>query len=130
MSISIGMRARVETVVSENNVALAAGSGTLPVFATPWMCALMEEAAWKAITPELAEGDGSVGTKLSISHVSATPVGLTVWAESEVTAVDGKRIEFKVSAYDNAGLIGEGTHERFIVSNDRFLAKTEKKREQ
>ena len=127
MSICIGMRARAESVVSEKNVALAAGSGTLPVFATPWMCALMEEAAWKAIAPELSEGDSSVGTKLSISHISATPVGQNVWAESEVTAVDGKRVEFKVCAYDDAGLIGEGTHERFIVTNDRFLAKAQKK---
>lgn len=127
MSICIGMRARVETVVSEKNVALAAGSGTLPVFATPWMCALMEEAAWKAIAPELSDGDSSVGTKLSISHISATPIGQNVWAESEVTAVEGKRVEFKVCAYDDAGLIGKGTHERFIVTNDRFLAKAEKK---
>ena len=127
MSISVGMRTRVESVVAEHNVAISAGSGTLPVFATPYMCALMEEAAWKTIAPELAEGESSVGTKLSISHISASPIGIKVWAESEVTAVDGKKIEFKVSAYDEAGLIGEGTHERFIVTNDRFLTKTEKK---
>ena len=82
-----------------------------------------------AIAPALNEGDSSVGTKLNISHVSATPIGLQVWAESEVTAVDGKRIEFKVTAGDEKGLIGEGTHERFIVTNDRFLAKTAKKLE-
>ena len=127
MPICVGMRARAEAVVTNDNVAISAGSGTLSVFATPCMCALMEEAAWKAIAPELSEGDSSVGTKLSISHVSASPIGIKVWAESEVTAVDGKRIEFKVSAYDEAGLIGEGTHERFIVTSDRFLSKTEKK---
>lgn len=127
MSIYVGMRARADAVVTNDNAAVTVGSGTLPVFATPCMCALMEEASWKAIAPELSEGDSSVGTKLSISHVSASPVGIKVWAESQVTAVDGKRIEFKVSAYDEAGLIGEGTHERFIINSDRFLSKTEKK---
>ena len=127
MSICVGMRARADAVVTNDNAAVTVGSGTLPVFATPCMCALMEEAAWKAIAPELSEGDSSVGTKLSISHVSASPVGIKVWAESQVTAVDGKRIEFKVSAYDEAGLIGEGIHERFIINSDRFLSKTEKK---
>ena len=93
MSVTVGMKIRVEEVVTEQNTATCAGSGTLPVFATPFMCALMEKAAWMAIAPALNEGDSSVGTKLNISHVSATPVGLKVWAESEVTAVDGKRIE-------------------------------------
>ena len=129
MSVTIGMKIRVEEVVTEQNTAICAGSGTLPVFATPFMCALMEKAAWMAIAPALNEGDSSVGTKLNISHLSATPVGLNVWAESEVTAVDGKRIEFKVTAGDEKGIIGEGTHERFIVTNERFLAKTAKKLE-
>lgn len=129
MSVTIGMKARVEDVVVQENTAISAGSGTLPVFATPFMCALMEKAAWMAIAPELNKGDSSVGTKLNISHLSATPVGLKVWAESEVTAVDGKRIEFKVSAWDEKGLIGEGTHERFIVTDERFLSKAARKLE-
>ena len=129
MSVTIGMKARVEDVVVQENTAISAGSGTLPVFATPFMCALMEKAAWMAIAPELNKGDSSVGTKLNISHLSAPPVGLKVWAESEVTAVDGKRIEFKVSAWDEKGLIGEGTHERFIVTDERFLSKAARKLE-
>ena len=129
MSVTVGMKVRVEEVATEQNTAICAGSGTLPVFATPFMCALMEKAAWMAIAPALNEGDSSVGTKLNISHLSATPVGLKVWAESEVTAVDGKRIEFKVTAGDEKGLIGEGTHERFIITNDRFLAKAGRKLE-
>lgn len=129
MSVTVGMKARVEDVVTQDNTAISAGSGTLPVFATPFMCALMEKAAWMAIAPALNDGDSSVGTKLSISHLSATPVGLKVWAESEVTAADGKRIEFKVTAGDEKGLIGEGTHERFIVTNDRFLSKAARKLE-
>ena len=100
MSVTVGMKARVEDVVVQEKTAVSVGSGTLPVFSTPFMCALMEKAAWMAIAPELNEGYSSVGTKLNISHLAATPVGLKIWAESEVTAVDGKRIEFIVSAGD------------------------------
>lgn len=129
MSVMIGLKGHAEDVVSEKNTAQAACSGALPVFGTPFMCALMEKASWTSIAPYLAENEGTVGTKLNISHVSATPVGMKVWADSEVTAVDGKRIELKVSAYDEKGLIGEGTHERFIITNDRFVAKAGKKLE-
>ena len=129
MSVVIGMKGQAETIVERSLTAMEAGSGTLPVFATPWMCALMEKAAWTALSPALAEGESTVGTKLNISHLSATPIGLKVWAECEVTGVDGKRIEFKVSAYDEKGLIGEGTHERFIITNDRFMARAAKKLE-
>ena len=93
------------------------------------MIALIEKAAWTSIAPYLAPGDSTVGTKLNISHLSATPVGMKVWAESEITLVDGKRIELKVSAYDEKGLIGEGTHERFIVTDQRFLSKAARKLE-
>lgn len=129
MSLMIGLKGRADDVVTESNTAQAACSGALMVFGTPFMCALMEKAAWTSIAPHLAEGEGTVGTKLDISHVSATPVGMKVWAESEVTLVDGKRIELKVAAYDEKGLIGKGTHERFIITNDRFLAKAGRKLE-
>lgn len=129
MSIQIGVRGRAETVVDATNTAQAACSGALSVFGTPFMIALMEKAAWTSIAPFLPEGDSTVGTALQISHLSATPVGMKVWAESEVTEVDGKRLVLKVSAYDERGLIGEGTHERFIVTNDRFLAKAARKLE-
>ena len=129
MSVTVGMKGRAEAEVNDQNTAMSAGSGTLPVFATPWMCALMEKASWTAVAPALAQGESTVGTKLNISHLSATPVGLKVWAESEVTAVDGNRIELKVAAYDEKGLIGEGTHERFIVTDQRFLDKAARKLE-
>ncbi|MDY3905203.1 MAG: thioesterase family protein [Lawsonibacter sp.] len=129
MSVTVGMKGRAEAEVNDQNTAMSAGSGTLPVFATPWMCALMEKASWTAVAPALAQGESTVGTKLNIFHLSATPVGLKVWAESEVTAVDGKRIELKVAAYDEKGLIGEGTHERFIVTDQRFLDKAARKLE-
>ena len=93
------------------------------------MCALMEEASWKSIAPHLEVGQSTVGTRLNISHDSATPAGMKVWAESEVTEVDGKRLVLKVSAYDEKGLIGQGTHERFIIADERFLSKAAKKLE-
>ena len=123
------MRRRTEAVVTQDNAAVTAGSGTLPVFATPWMCALMEKASWTAVAPGLEPGESTVGTRLNITHDSATPLGLKVWAESQVTAVDGRRIEFQVTAYDERGLIGQGTHERFVVADDRFLAKAQRKLE-
>lgn len=129
MSVTVGMKGRAQAQVTQDNTAISAGSGTLPVFATPWMCALMEKAAWTAVAPALEEGDSTVGTKLEISHLSATPIGLQVWAECEVTLVEGKRIVFQVSAYDEKGLIGQGTHERFIVTDQRFLAKADRKKE-
>lgn len=128
MSIEIGLKGRAETVVNESNTAAAMGSGLVPVFATPAMIALMEQAAASSLLPYLEEGQGSVGIHLDVSHESATPIGLKVWAESEVAAVDGKQITFTVTAYDEAGLIGRGTHKRACITVDRFLAKTEQKK--
>lgn len=129
MSIEVGLRGRAETVVDNTNTAAAAGSGSLTVFGTPFMVALMEKAASESFLPYLPAGDSSVGTKVNVDHVSATPVGMKVWAESEVTLVDGKRIELTVEAYDEKGLIGKGTHERFLITDERFLAKTARKLE-
>ena len=129
MSVTVGLKGRAEAVVNDSNTAQSACSGALPVFGTPFMCALMEEASWKSIAPHLEEGQSTVGTRLEVSHDSATPLGMKVWAESEVTQVDGKRIVLKVAAYDEKGLIGQGVHERFIVTDERFLAKAARKRE-
>ena len=129
MSIEVGIKGRAETVVVQENTAAAVGSGLVPVFATPYMIALMENAAVNALTPYLEENQGSVGTHLDVSHDAATPIGMKVWAEAEVTAVDGKALTFSVTAYDEAGVIGKGTHNRFIIAVDRFLAKAEKKKE-
>ena len=129
MSIPVGTKGRAEDVVREENSARAMGSGTLPVFATPAMTALMEKAAWTSLAPYLSEGESTVGTKLEITHDSASPLGIKVWAESEVTEVDRKRIVLKVAAYDEKGLIGQGLHERFIITDERFLAKAGQKLE-
>ena len=129
MSIPVGIKGRAEDVVRAENTAQAMGSGTLPVFSTPAMTALMEKAAWTSLAPYLSEGESTVGTKLEITHESASPLGIKVWAESEVTEVDRKRIVLKVAAYDEKGLIGQGLHERFIITDDRFLAKAGQKLE-
>lgn len=128
MTIEIGLKGRAETVVVQENTAAAVGSGLVPVFATPSMIALMEQAASSSLLPCLEEGQGSVGTHIDVTHESATPIGLKVWAETEVTEVNGKQITFTVSAYDEAGLIGRGTHKRAIITVKRFLSKTEQKK--
>ena len=127
MSIEIGMKGRAETMVTRDNTAQAAGSGLVPVFATPWMIALMENAAVNAVQAQLAPDEGTVGTRLDVTHDAATPIGMKVWAEAEVTAVEGRKLTFAVFAYDEAEKIGGGTHERFIIKTERFLAKAQSK---
>ena len=128
MSIEVGMKGRAETVVIRDNTAQAAGSGLVPVFATPWMIALMENAAVNAVQAALAPDEGTVGTRLNVTHDAATPIGMRVWAEAEVTAVEGRTLTFAVAAYDEAEKIGGGTHERFIIKPERFLAKAQNKK--
>ena len=127
--LETGIKGRAETVVTDKNTAITAGSGNLPVFATPFMTALMEEAAWKAVAPYLEEGQGTVGTSLSITHDAATPVGMKVWAECQLIEIDKRRLVFAVEAFDEAGSIGKGKHERFIIQNEKFLARTNSKLE-
>ncbi len=124
MDITVGMKGEVSTLVEREDTALEVGSGSLLVYATPCMVALMEGAACEAIAEALPEEKTSVGIELNISHLSATPVGLSVRAEAKVTAVDGSVITFQVTAYDEAGKIGEGTHKRAVISSERFLDKT------
>lgn len=123
--IVIGMKCRVEQVVTEQLTAQTVGSGTLPVFATPYMTAMMENAALTCLQQFLEDGKGSVGIHLDVSHDAPTPVGMKVTVEAEITSVseNGKIVEFKVSAWDEKGPIGQGTHTRAIVNNERFLAK-------
>ncbi len=123
MEITVGMKGKVSTLVEREDTAMEVGSGSLLVYATPCMVALMEGAACEAIAEALPEGKTSVGTALQISHLAATPVGLEVYAEAEVTEVDGNTITFQVTAFDEAGKIGEGTHKRAIVTSQRFLDK-------
>ena len=127
MAIEIGLKGRNETVVCDSNTAAAVGSGMVPVFATPFMIALMEGAAAQTVLPFIGEDEGTVGTHLNVSHSAATPIGMKVWAEATVTAVEGKVITFDVKAYDEAGEIGHGTHKRVIINSQKFLEKTANK---
>lgn len=124
MEITVGMKGEVSTFVEREDTAAEVGSGDLLVYATPCMTALMEGAACEAIADALKEGQTTVGTELNIRHTSATPVGLEVRAEAEVTGVDGKVITFSLKAFDEAGEIGSGTHKRVLVNSQKFLDKT------
>ena len=123
MEITVGLKGEVCTLVEREDTAREVGSGDLLVYATPCMAALMEGAACEAIANCLKDTETTVGTALSIEHISATPVGLEVRAEAEVTAVEGKVITFQLHAYDEAGEIGKGTHKRVIVNSQKFLEK-------
>lgn len=123
MEIKPGMKGFAETLVEKEDTACNVGSGSLMVFATPCMVAMMEGAACDAIDAALPEGQTTVGIALNIEHTSATPVGLEVRAEAEVTEVNGKVITFSVTAYDEAGEIGKGTHKRVLVNEQKFLDK-------
>ena len=123
MEITVGMKGEATNLVEREDTALEVGSGNLLVYATPCMVALMEGAACEAIVDALPEDKTSVGISLNISHLAATPVGMDVRAEAIVTEVDGNTITFQITAYDEAGKIGEGTHKRAIVTTQRFLDK-------
>ena len=124
MEITVGMKGEATNLVEREDTAAEVGSGSLLVYATPCMVALMEGAACEAIAEAIPEGHTTVGIELNIQHLSATPVGLEVRAEAEVTAVDGKVITFTLHAYDEAGEIGKGTHKRCLVNSQKFLDKT------
>ncbi|MCC8141945.1 MAG: thioesterase family protein [Lachnospiraceae bacterium] len=119
----VGIKGEQSEKVVHENTATAVGSGVLEVYGTPCMLALMEKTACESIEPYLEEGWGSVGTQVNIKHLAATPIGMTVRCESELKVVDGRRLLFDVKAYDDKGLIGEGTHERFTVNNEKFQEK-------
>ena len=121
-----GVKGTQEIMVTEENTAKVMGSGALDVFATPAMIALMEKTAWESVQPYLEEGSGTVGT---LMNVAASPVGMKITCETELTKVDGRALTFSVKAFDEAGLIGEGEHERFIVYNEKFQAKADAKLE-
>jgi fluoroacetyl-CoA thioesterase len=123
--IAVGMKGEFSLTVSDENTAESMGSGSLAVFATPAMLAAMEAAACNALG--LEGGQTSVGTAVDISHVSATPRGMKVVATAEVTAVNGRAVEFSISAHDEKGLIGQGTHSRVLVDAGRFMKRAHDK---
>jgi predicted thioesterase len=127
LTLAPGLTGEATTVVTDANTAAAVGSGGITVFSTPMMIALMENAALNAVQPHLAPGESTVGTVVNVKHMGATPLGLHVRAVARLEAVEGRRLSFTVEAYDDREKIGEGTHERFIISVERFLAKVAQK---
>ena len=125
--LKTGITGNCSVIVDENNTARRIGSGTLDVFATPAMIALMEKTAWQSIAPYLEEGQGSVGIRLEISHDAPTPLGMTVTCESRLIEIDGRRLVFEVTASDGEGIVGRGTHERFVILENKFQAKANAK---
>ncbi len=118
-----GIRGEIGTMVTAELTAAHIGSGLVEVYATPQMIALMENTAQQSVSAYLEEGWITVGTEVNIRHLKATPVGMKVRCESELTAVDDRSLRFSVKAWDETGLIGEGTHNRFIVNSEKFMAK-------
>ncbi len=123
MGLEVGMHGDASLVVGEEQTAAAFGAGGVRVFGTPVMIGLMENAAWRLVQPEMAEGETTVGTVVNVRHLAATPVGGHVVATAELIEIDGRRLVFRVSARDDKQLIGEGIHERARVLLDRFLAR-------
>lgn len=127
--LEIGIKGYQELTVAESDTAKAHKSGTLDVLATPRMAALMEETAWKSVAGELEDGMGTVGIKLDLGHLAPTPVGMKVWCESVLTGIDGRKLTFSITAFDEAGKIGEGIHERFMIEEAKFQSKADKKKQ-
>lgn len=121
--LKTGIKGSQTVTVSEENTARAMGSGTLEVFATPAMIALMEKTAWQSVAGELEEGCGTVGIRLNVTHDAPTPLGGKVTCESVLTGVEGRKLIFEVQASDEKGVIGKGIHERFIVDDRKFQEK-------
>lgn len=123
MNLQLGIKGEEREVVKHENTAAAYGSGLVEVYATPAMIALMEKTCYKSVMPFLDESEGTVGTKVNISHLKASPLGATVICHSEIIEIDRRRIVFKVQVFDNEVLVGEGTHERFVINVEKFMSK-------
>ncbi|HZS79530.1 MAG TPA: thioesterase family protein [Ktedonobacteraceae bacterium] len=123
MALTIGLTGEATTTVVHENTAAAVGAGGVEVFATPMMIALMENASWRAVADHLEPGYVTVGTRVDVRHLAATPLGQQVRATAKLLEIDGRRLVFEVEAFDEQRKIGEGQHERFIVNLERFLKK-------
>lgn len=124
----IGIKGKQSVMASEENSAKSMGSGTLDVFATPAMIALMEKTAWMSVADELEEGCSTVGIQLDVSHDAPTPLGMQVTCESELIGIEGRKLTFRLRAYDEQGNVGQGIHERFIINDEKFQIKANEKK--
>ena len=122
--MNIGIKNKIELNVTADKTAKVVGSGSLDVFATPAMIALMEQTAAESVEKELEQGMTTVGIKINVEHLAATPVGMDVTCQSTLVEVDGRKLVFDIEAFDECGIIGKAYHERFIVDSKRFMDKT------
>lgn len=125
--MEIGLKGYAETIVDQESLASTKGSGLLDIFATPSMIGLMEDAAKNSVEPYMEEGYGTVGMRVEIDHLAPSPIGVKVWAESELIEIDRRVLTFKVEAFTEKEKIGEGIHKRCIINNEKFLKKMEEK---
>lgn len=128
LGLTVGIKGQKSILVSPDTTAAKFGSGGVEVFATPMMIGLMEGAAMESVDGELPEGYGTVGTHLDVAHLAATPIGLTVTAKSELIEIKGKKLVFKVEAFDEKEKIGEGTHNRYIIDLGSFIKRAGEKK--
>lgn len=125
--LTIGLNAEINRIVTEADTAAKWGSGLVPVFGTPSLVGLMEAAAVKALEGHLPGGQTTVGGRIDVRHLAATPVGMQVRARAELTSVDGKKLTFQIEAWDEVEKIGEALHERFVIDTEKFIARTQTK---
>ena len=129
MDIQVGIKGHDEVLVDETNVASAVGSGAMPVFSTPSLAASMERAARESVQPWLDEGQSTVGIRLELDHLAATPIGMRVFTDSELVEVDGRILRFAITARDACGQVAKCVHTRCIINSERFMAKATAKHE-
>lgn len=125
--LQVGLTGKLKIKVTQEDTARALGSGTLPVLGTPRLLALVEETAWKSVASFLSQGEGTVGTAVKLSHLAPTPVGMEVICETKLTEIDRRKLVFSFAVFDEREKIAEGTHERFLIAEDKFLTKAEGK---
>ena len=125
--LQVGLTGKHKIKVTQEDTARALGSGTLPVLGTPRLLALVEETAWKSVASFLSQGEGTVGTAVKLSHLAPTPVGMEVTCETKLTEIDRRKLVFSFAVFDEREKIAEGTHERFLIVEDKFLTKAEGK---
>ncbi len=128
--MEIGVKGQSAHTVTPQDTALAQGSGSLDVLATPKLVAWMEQAAWTSVQPFLNDGESTVGTRMDISHEAATPIGMAVRCESTLFCIEGRKLAFDITAFDEEGVVARASHERFIIGSARFLEKTNAKSKQ
>lgn len=125
--LAAGIKNRIDITVDDSKTAITAGSGTLPVFGTPFVAALMEQTAEESVRPYLEDGQATVGTKLELNHTAATVVGRNCYCESELVEVDRRRLVFNIVVFDDGGQVADCLHERFIIDVEKFMDKANKR---